>query len=81
MPWEATALRDQPYPKVRCPSCNAYPLDPCMRGLVQRSKRRLTIVWWFALPIPWLAPQHYCAIICCRCHNVVGYESPIERED
>ena len=76
MPWEAAALKNAPYPQVACPVCGVFPLEPFLRGQVQRAKRNLVVRWLGWLPIPWLAPRPYCAIICDKCHNVVGWEAP-----
>jgi hypothetical protein len=70
MPIEATLLKDAPYPEVRCPKCGHFPLEPAMRGVVQRFPWRLALTW------PFFRRQPYCAIICSECMEIVGYESP-----
>jgi len=73
MPIEAALLRDAPYPKVRCPKCGHFPLEPFMRGIVQRSCFRLSLRGPFLIN-----PQPYCAIICSQCKEIVGYEAPAQ---
>ena len=69
MPWEYGALVDAPVPLATCPKCGAQPFDPFLRGTVQRSERP----WWR----PWWGPTRpYCALICWKCKEIVGYESP-----
>jgi hypothetical protein len=77
MPWEADALKDVSYPKVRCPKCNTYPLTPFMRGQVQRARKWQIILEWHG-PLPWphIQPRPYCAIICSACKEIIGYEHP-----
>jgi hypothetical protein len=66
MPLEHDLLKNKPVPLNRCPFCDARPLVPFLRGIVQRRKRR----WWF------MAPEPYCAVICSNCHEVVCWEAP-----
>lgn len=75
MPCEFEMLKDAPYPNVDCPVCH-LPLVPCMRGLVQRSPTTWSLRWHYFLPVPWMVRRTYCAIICERCHNIIGYEHP-----
>ena len=70
MPIEASLLCDVPYPEVRCPKCGHFPLEPFMRGIVQRHKWGLCLTW------PFVCRQPYCAIICSACQEIVGYEAP-----
>lgn len=65
MPIECVQLKDEPFPFEKCPKCGAgWP--EFMRGQVQRSKRVLGFLW----------KRPYCAIICHKCKNVIGWESP-----
>lgn len=67
MPSEYLLLKNKPVPFAFCPRCGDAPFEPFLRGQVQRFKRK------------WLGfgpPQDYCALICYKCKNVVGYESP-----
>lgn len=62
MPVEVTQLRDAPYAREKCPKCGqAFP--EFMRGEVQSTWRR-----FFGL--------RYCAVICHRCKNIIGWEAP-----
>jgi predicted nucleic-acid-binding Zn-ribbon protein len=65
MPIEYTLLRDKPLPFDICPKCGK-PFKIFMRGQVQKPKRFLWIFW----------RRPYCAVICHRCKNIVGYEEP-----
>ena len=66
MPIEYGLLKDVTPPYCQCPNCGVFPFQPYMRGLVQRSKRFLWVLW----------RRPYCAVICEHCQTVVGYESP-----
>ena len=63
MPIEYTLLRDAPVVLETCPCCAEHPFVPFMRGQVQRYR-------WFG----WV--KAYCAVICSRCKEIVGYETP-----
>ena len=65
MPEEYALLKGAPYALERCPNCGK--LHPEFnRGLVHRSKR------WFLLG----PKRDYCAVICDKCHRIIGWESP-----
>lgn len=65
MPIEYAQLKDKPPALLRCPKCGDH--NPTfLRGMVQRSKRFLWILW----------KRPYCAVICNKCKEIVGYESP-----
>lgn len=66
MPPEFDQLKDKPAPINRCPFCDARPLVPFLRGMIQRRKRG----WWFMAPVP------YCAVICSECKEIVAWEAP-----
>lgn len=68
---ECTQLRNQPVPFKDCPSCGA-PFVPFLRGTVQRSHLSLArfLAWW--RDERWC----YCALICSKCKDIVGYEAP-----
>ena len=63
MPPEAGMLSDRPPPVDKCPACDRRPFDPFLRGHVQSGWRRF-----------WGRP--YCAVICCHCKEIVGWEHP-----
>lgn len=69
MPIECTLLDPKPSPLAACPSCDAKPFAPFMRGQVQRLPRSL-FSW------PPLRRRDYCAVICSDCKDLVGWESP-----
>jgi hypothetical protein len=52
-----------------CPECYVTPLEPFLRGQVQRSPHRF---WWW----PFGETRPYCAVICRACKQIVGWESP-----
>jgi len=64
MPAEYLILKDAPSPIASCPKCGEKPFRPFMRGQVQR---------W---PFRWLfwGRRAYCALICWKCKDIVGYE-------
>lgn len=62
MPIEAEQLRNAPYAKESCNKCGAQ-FPEFMRGQVQSAWRRLLF-----LP--------YCAVICHKCKQVIGWEKP-----
>lgn len=66
MPIEYCQLEHAPCPLAFCPACGDKPFDPFLRGMVQRSKRK-----WLVGP-----KQPYCALICSKCKEIVGYENP-----
>jgi len=69
MPIEATLLGVLPQPLLRCPHCGAEPFEAFLRGQVQRSP------WsWRTLWLPIGEPRPYCAVICWKCKDIVGYE-------
>ena len=74
MPIEARYLFDAPHPEVKCPKCGVFPLEPIMRGCVQRRPWTLTWHW------PFFKSQPYCAIICGNCNEIIGYEA-VKQED
>lgn len=67
MPIEFVQLQDEPVPFESCPNCGVTPFEPFIRGCVHRPKRR----WIF-----FGKKQDYCALICDKCKELVGYESP-----
>lgn len=68
---ETELLCHEPVPLVLCPVCGARPLEPWLRGRVQKTGvRRL-----WAL----VTGGDYCALICSRCREVVGEERPPSR--
>ena len=69
MPIEVTLLLNQPYPITTCPKCGHTPFESRMRGIVQRSKRSFNLFKGFQ-------KRDYCALICNKCNDVVGWESP-----
>lgn len=64
MPIEFELLDKEPVLVGYCPKCGSTPFVPFLRGLVQRSKR-----FFFIGP-----KRPYCALICSRCKEVIGYE-------
>jgi len=62
---EYELLQRKPYAKEECPKCGEL-FPEFMRGLVQRSKR------WFFIGLK----RKYCAIICHKCKQIIGWESP-----
>lgn len=69
MPIECVQLKDEPFSFEKCPKCGAgWP--EFMRGQVQRSKRFLGFLW----------KRPYCAVICHKCKNIIGWESPPKGE-
>lgn len=62
MPLEAETLRRYPYAREKCSKCGE-PFPEFMRGQVQSTWRK-----FFGLP--------YCAVICHRCKQVIGWEKP-----
>ncbi len=72
MPIEAAILRDQQCKITTCPKCGK-PFEPNFRGTVQRKKRSFN-------PLTLFAKQDYCALICTKCYEIVGYESPIDED-
>jgi hypothetical protein len=73
MPVEAEYLKDEPVPLATCPRCDVKPLEPFLRGMVQRQAR-----WLGSLLGP---PRPYCAVICGACKEIVGWESPLMDDD
>jgi len=65
MPIECKLLERQPYAFEACPKCTE-PFPDFMRGQIQRPKRLF-----------WIGPKRdYCAVICHRCKEIIGWESP-----
>ena len=62
MPKEYTILKGYPYASEKCPKCGE-PFPEFMRGMVQSAWRK-----FFRLP--------YCAVICHRCKEIIGWEKP-----
>ena len=62
MPVETTLLKNYPYAKEKCHKCGEL-FPEFIRGLVQSDIRR-----FFGLP--------YCAVICHKCKNIIGWEKP-----
>jgi len=65
---EYVSLRDAPEVFESCPNCGQSPFRSFLRGGVQRRKKRW--IWW--------GSWGYCAVICARCTEVVGWESPLQ---
>jgi len=65
MPIEFKLLEKEPYAIEVCPNCGQRAPE-FMRGLVQRSKRFLWLLW----------KRPYCAVICRNCKEIIGWESP-----
>jgi hypothetical protein len=63
MPIECHLLRDKPWPKVDCLCVKGCGSEPFMRGQVQSTWRKI-----FRKP--------YCAVICNRSKQIVGWEKP-----
>lgn len=74
MPIEYTQLKDKPSPLRSCPKCGDYPFRPFLRGQVARGKYGVRLKR--AFPFVEVYPRDYCALICWRCKEIVGYESP-----
>jgi hypothetical protein len=70
VPWECAFLDRLPPPLDSCPRCGATPFEPFRRGQVQRSPWRWWGLWLFGRMRPW------CAVICAKCKDIVGYEDP-----
>jgi len=69
MPIEFALLKDEPFPIKQCPECGFNLSESSYhwaRGSVQRCKRKWGFLW----------RQPYCACICHKCHNLVGWEEP-----
>jgi hypothetical protein len=66
MPAEYDQLKNRRAPISACPFCDARPLVPFLRGLIQRKRR----AWWF------MKPEPYCAVICSECKEIVMWEAP-----
>lgn len=66
MPIEYLLLKNKNAALNKCPVCKDKPFDHFLRGQVQR--RRKT----------WILQRKrdYCAVICSKCKNTVGWESP-----
>ena len=62
MPIECAMLERCPYAKEECPKCG-QPFPEFLRGQVQSSWRKL-----FGMK--------YCAVICHKCKEVIGWEKP-----
>ncbi len=62
MSWEHRALQDKIHGILYCPKCNKS-FEPFMRGQVVRFD-------WFGFR------DKYCALICSKCKEIIGYESP-----
>lgn len=62
MPIECDLLKPYPYAKEECQNCGQE-FPEFMRGEVQSGWRKL-----FRLP--------YCAVICHRCKQIIGWERP-----
>lgn len=65
MPIEYLLLKNAPYAREKCKRCGG-PFPEFMRGIVQSRWRRL-------LHLP------YCAVICHKCKNCIGWEKPAKR--
>jgi hypothetical protein len=72
MPKEVLYLQNLPSPIRACPKCGAQPFEPFLRGTVQRSPTK--VLWSFRWPFISLVSQPYCALICWKCKEIVGYE-------
>lgn len=70
MPVEVLLLRGEPVALEACPKCAARPLEPFMRGQVQRWPWRLRFRW----PWSFFEERPYCAVICWACKEIVGWE-------
>jgi predicted nucleic-acid-binding Zn-ribbon protein len=72
MPIESKLLEGTLPPFRRCPKCGAEPFDPFLRGQVQRGACGMRLKKTF----PWIEfyEQPYCAVICWKCKEIVGYE-------
>lgn len=64
MPIESFLLKEELFPYSICPNCNNQ-FDQLMRGQVHRRKRDFLF-----------RKRPYCAVICRRCRNIVGWEYP-----
>lgn len=67
-PIEAELLRGATSPLAACPECGVAPFDPFLRGQVQRHPWP----WWDIFNLT--TPRPYCALICWKCKDIVGYE-------
>jgi predicted nucleic-acid-binding Zn-ribbon protein len=65
MPIESEILSKYPYVFEKCPKCGAS-FPEFMRGQVQRNRRFLWILW----------NRPYCAVICHKCNEIIGWEEP-----
>ncbi len=63
MPAEVEELRGKPYIFETCPKCG-QPFSEFLRGQVQRSPRFLGFLW----------QRSYCAVICHKCKEIIGWE-------
>ena len=62
---EVDLLARMPYAREKCPKCGQW-FPEFLRGQVQRGKRWL-----------WIGPRRaYCAIICHKCKEIIGWEKP-----
>lgn len=70
MPIECDQLEGAAVPLPRCPKCGAEPFEPFLRGMVQRTFAPIQRLkaWWRGEPF------RYCALICWKCKDIVGYE-------
>lgn len=64
MPAECDILEKMGQPLAKCPKCGAEPFEAFMRGQVQRWPWKFIFWGW----------RPYCAIICRKCKDIVGYE-------
>jgi hypothetical protein len=78
MPIEAALLRHEPEVFLSCPKCGNVPFRSLMRGQVQRTFLTEPISYTLALlRSAWTwTPFPYCAVICCDCGDIVGWEAP-----
>ena len=70
MPIEYLLLKDAPVPLINCPKCDAY-FEPFLRGQVQKM-----FPWRFNWRKLRFESIPYCALICWKCKEIIGYEKP-----
>jgi len=64
--YEQLAGTPWPWPMEECPKCGFTTAYDFQRGCVQRHKRKWGFLW----------KQDYCAVICAKCKEILGWESP-----
>lgn len=89
MPDRLSELKDANIPNTFCPNCGDYPINPFMRGQVERRPwklvlnhhyRDIRVLRYFTLRFNWWIPaivkRPSLAVICYTCKEIIAWEDP-----